>query len=565
MPTFRITAPDGKTYDVTGPEGSTAEQALAQVKASHGKKAPPIQGGVDPTDGMSTFDKAAAGVGKSISDVGLGLRSLIGQTEPGEVEEARRRDAPLMDTGAGFAGNVGGQIMTALAPGGAVAGLGKAAGALGASRAGNALAGVGASMMAPTSLKGAAALGGAVGVAQPAVDAGERLQNAAFGGAGGAGGQAALRGLARVVQPKTSPNALAMLQEGITPTPGQMLGGGFKRVEEGLSSVPMVGQSIKNAQTRGIEDLNRAAHNRALKPVGESLPKGVTGREAVEFTQNALGRKYDEILPKLNTEIDGQFIDELQSLRNMMGAEMGIDPAMSQRFEAIVQGQLLQKMPKEGPPVFTGQTMKGIEGDFGRMASQFRSSPDPDQRMLGDALLEVQSILRGNVTRANPEFATELKAINEGYANFKRVQRAAAGVGAEDGVFTASQLQAAVKALDKSKDKSKFAKGQALMQDLSDPAKAVLAPKVPDSGTPFRLASMAGAGGVAGGALGGLVSPGGVAAAMAVPAMYSRFGQNALATLLARRPDAAQPVSELLRLSAPYAGLPLSSASTRQR
>jgi hypothetical protein len=35
MPKFRITAPDGKTYDVTGPDGSTAEQALAQVQAQH--------------------------------------------------------------------------------------------------------------------------------------------------------------------------------------------------------------------------------------------------------------------------------------------------------------------------------------------------------------------------------------------------------------------------------------------------------------------------------------------------------------------------------------------------
>lgn len=35
MPTFRITAPDGTSYNVTGPDGSTAEQALAQVQAQH--------------------------------------------------------------------------------------------------------------------------------------------------------------------------------------------------------------------------------------------------------------------------------------------------------------------------------------------------------------------------------------------------------------------------------------------------------------------------------------------------------------------------------------------------
>lgn len=33
MPTFRISAPDGKTYEVTGPEGSTAEDALARVRS----------------------------------------------------------------------------------------------------------------------------------------------------------------------------------------------------------------------------------------------------------------------------------------------------------------------------------------------------------------------------------------------------------------------------------------------------------------------------------------------------------------------------------------------------
>lgn len=35
MPKFRITAPDGTTYDVTGPEGSTEQEALAQVQAQH--------------------------------------------------------------------------------------------------------------------------------------------------------------------------------------------------------------------------------------------------------------------------------------------------------------------------------------------------------------------------------------------------------------------------------------------------------------------------------------------------------------------------------------------------
>jgi len=35
MPTFHITAPDGTAYEVTGPDGSTEQQALAQVQSQH--------------------------------------------------------------------------------------------------------------------------------------------------------------------------------------------------------------------------------------------------------------------------------------------------------------------------------------------------------------------------------------------------------------------------------------------------------------------------------------------------------------------------------------------------
>lgn len=41
MPTFRITAPDGAQYNVTGPDGSTEQDALAQVQAQHTAPAEP--------------------------------------------------------------------------------------------------------------------------------------------------------------------------------------------------------------------------------------------------------------------------------------------------------------------------------------------------------------------------------------------------------------------------------------------------------------------------------------------------------------------------------------------
>lgn len=530
---------------------------------------------IDPTEGMSGVDKFAAGVGKSANDMWLGLRSLGAQVGdailpgPGgrtqavaaDIAESRRLDAPLMDTGAGMAGNVAGQIGMALAPGGAAAGLGKLATTAGAARAGAALTSAGSAMMAPTTVRGAAALGGAFGAAQPAMDWSERGMNTVMGAGGSAAGTAALSGLSRVIRPKTDANALSLLAEGVTPTPGQILGGGFKRAEEALTSVPILGDAIRAGQTRAVGDLNRAAFNRALAPVGEKLPKGLQGREAVAHVEQVLGDRYEAMLPKLNTQADAQFLDEIQSLRTMMN-NGSIDPAKAKQFESILQNQVLYKFQPgfDDAPTITGQTMKAIESDLGQLGTAYRSSPDPDQRMIGEALREVQAALRANVTRSNPQSAAELKKINEGWANFKRVQRASGSLGSDGGVFTASQLQGAVKALDKTKDNAAFDAGRALMQDLSDPAKAVLASKVPDSGTPLRLMLGLGAGG--GGAL---VSPTALGLGLGASAAYTSPGQKALAALLARRPDSAQPIASALERLAPYAAVPALGSSTTQR
>lgn len=208
MPTYTVQLPDGRKVDISGPEGATAEQLGAAWNADPRSKQPAI----NPTADMSTGERLAAGAGKAVSDIGLGARQLGGLAmdylrprasgQPTrsdilnqEAEETRRRDAPLMDTTAGMIGNIGGNVATALLPGGFAIQAGKQLTKIpAAARLAEALMAGGKSFMAPTTIPGALGVGAVQGALQPTTSGGERLGNMALGGVAGAAVPTLVRG-----------------------------------------------------------------------------------------------------------------------------------------------------------------------------------------------------------------------------------------------------------------------------------------------------------------------------------------------------------------------------------
>jgi hypothetical protein len=345
---------------------------------------------------------------------------------------------------------------------------------------------------------------------------------------------------AMIRQPNVDPNVKMLMDEGITPTPGQILGGAFKRAEEGLSSVPILGDFIKSAQIRAVEGLNRAAINRALKPIGDTLPADLKGRDAIKYAENALGDKYENLLPQMTVVKDALFQTEIFNLKNMVD-NGAINQTSKDFFNKWLNNNVLGKFQGQG--AITGDTLKGIQSDLRTTINDLSASTNYDERLIGTALKEAQDQLRQLVTRTNPKFSKELKAIDTGYANFKRVEKAAGLVGAEGGVFSPAQLQSAIRASDKSKDKGKFATGDAFMQDLSEAGKTVLGNKVPDSGTPYRgmlPLFLGGSAGVAG-------YPAITAGLLTGPMLYSAPGQKLTATLLTKRPAGANALADQFR------------------
>lgn len=370
----------------------------------------------------------------------------------------------------------------------------------------------------------------------------EKLKQMAFGAGGGAAVPAVAAGVGRVISPRASTNPLVqtLRNEGVDPTIGQTLGGWANRAEQKAMSLPIVGDAIRSARNRATDQLNTAVGQRAVAPIGGQAQG--TGRDLVNQVRTQLQDAYDDLLPRMTVRADNAFASEVGNLRNMVRTG-SIDPNAARAFERILNNDVLGKF--KGQQALTGQTLKQIESDLTNQASRFAASTDADQRIVGDALREVQRSLRTLAERNNPQFAAELQSINRGWANFKRLERAASYVGAEDGVFSASQLQSAVKALDKSKDKGRFARGGALMQDLSDAAKQVIGDSVPNSGTADRAL-------LAGGALStGLLNPAIPAGLIAGAGAYSPPAQALLRSLVTARPQASQPIASLLNRTSP--------------
>lgn len=217
-------------------------------------RARPAPMDADPTSGMSTFEKAAAGFGKAIVDTGRGIGQLIpGLVSREDVADARRLDAPLMNTGAGTAGNVAGNLAilapTAMIPGAATirggAAIGSLTGLLQSSTStgetiGNAALGGVAGGAVPAAVRGFQA---ARSAAEPFYQAGqERIVGRALNRAAGADAPAVAQRLREASQPFVGPSA--------GPIPRTVMG------EYVPGSVPTVGQA---AQNPGVAAMERAA------------------------------------------------------------------------------------------------------------------------------------------------------------------------------------------------------------------------------------------------------------------------------------------------------------------
>jgi len=390
----------------------------------------------------------------------------------------------------------------------------------------------------------AAAAGAVQGAMQPVTEptgfAEEKATQVGLGAIGGKVGEAVSAGLGKVMNPLASKAEQTMRDLGITPTPGQTLGGAFKKAEDFAQNLPLIGEQIRSAREKVLFDFNKGVINKALSKVDDKLPESVIGRDAVRYAADQVSNKYDEVLGKIKFDLDFKTTSGILDALNKANL-----PSAIQREEAtnILNSVALNKF---GGKTLTGAEYKSIESDLAKEVSKYKNSQSAADRNVGEALQGVLNTFKTELYQQNQRYTPQLRRIDSAYGDLKLMERAAANTGAENGVFTPKQYSLAVKQSDLTRQKSAFAKGTARGQELSEAALKTIGE---DAKTTLE-------GRLAIGTLGGMATFSnpyvGVPLAVGATGLYSPMGIKAADALLRQRPELVRQMGQPLT---DYSGL----------
>lgn len=400
------------------PEFDTVAQAYKLARSQSSQPAAPPDAAPNPSEGGGTLqfgpldtgiktsqwlDRGLSGVGKAFSDVGMGMQQVgagvmdvvdprqknlsdlvLGNTDVSrvgamrkKVEESRRLDAPLMETTAGKVGNVGGNV----------------------------------AMLAPTALipgantvTGAGTIGAIAGLAQPSASTGETVGNVLLGGAGGAGGQYAMNGIARIAGQQG--NAITQGQRasaqggqrlGMRLSPGNASGSqSLQRIEAAAEANPITSGGFDAIKRTNQRVLNREA----ARAIGENADELST--PVLHAANQRIGAVFDSVADATPVRLDPQQVGA--RLRQIAHDSDG----MLMGNADLAQNGLWRRL--DGFVNDAGgasrEQLRQLSSNLGKAGRTNMTTQNGD-RALGEALFQAQEVvedaIQGTLTQAQQQ------------------------------------------------------------------------------------------------------------------------------------------------------------------
>lgn len=409
------------------------------------------------------IEKFNAGIGASVDKAAYGLKKAVTGLTP-EEQQTLDLGKQTLRTGPGIAGGITGDVLMTAAPGNAVGNL--------AAQVPGPVARIGANVL------GQGALGAGYGwLTSPD----NRNLGATLGGAGGAAGGLIGGVLSGPFRPRVGSEAEQLAQQGVPLTAGQSMGGTLKKIEDSLRTMS---SNVAKRQSEALERWGQNVVDDALPSVqrsvsGSPIPSTVTGpgRNAIAEGAKVFDQAYDDIYSQVGkVTADQPLVSALtRTFRNYAPRLTRTDAAELMEQMRRIPGEFAQN------GTLDGRAIRDVAKSYDALATQAANNGNG---RLQEAYAATANALKDVVSRQRPQVANRLADVNDLYADFLRIQKAAGMQGAEEGIFSPNQLKSAIRAMDRSADKRAFARGNA-RADLLDEAERgvrVLGPTIPPIG-----------------------------------------------------------------------------------
>lgn len=259
------------------------------------------------------------------------------------------------------------------------------------------------------------------------------------------------------------------------PAAGNALARNLPSPQNIAKAFPWVRDFFTGAEERTPAGFNRTVARQVLDPIGGTVDRSLSGHKLNSAIEDQIGNAYAKVLPNLSLSREGVARAISPELREFIGE---LDPLEGKQFETFVTNKLINKFPESG--IMPGEVYKKVQSDFSSRAASFLGTQKGD---LGKALLHTIGELNDVLAEENPQFAGDLRRVNESFKMWARM-REAAGQPTGHGKFMPSDLLQAIKNQDQTSGNAAFAKGDAVLQGFAEAADKAMAGR---AGSPMDL------------------------------------------------------------------------------
>ena len=220
--------------------------------------------------------------------------------------------------------------------------------------------------------------------------------------------------LGKVLPPVTE-KAKELIKQGVPLTVGQSVGGGLRKIEEGIKSIPFLGDPIVGAEIRATQGFNKATFRKVLEPLekyGVNLKKQLkgktTGNELYKTAENIINNGYEKLKPKLKfpTRAELQSVYDDVILKQAATMPKSVNNQFLQDMDNIVYANF----SPDGS--LSGEGFKKIQSGLREQIRGYISSGDQVTRNYADSYDKVLEALTDTLVKNNPKYAPQLNELD---------------------------------------------------------------------------------------------------------------------------------------------------------